>query len=170
MSRLRSGEEGGRSQTSRWRWHLDEVFVSINGCSTTSGERGPRGEVLESYVTRTRDKAAALRFLRKLMKRHGGPRSSSPMGCAPTGGPEGGWAEHRQVTGRWENTARELDTSRSKAREGDARPAHAQPSEVRLSPWLSAQPLQRRASLTDRATYKRNRTAALAEWRGSAPA
>ena len=31
------------------------------------------GEVLESYVTKTRDKAAALRFMRKAMKRHGSP-------------------------------------------------------------------------------------------------
>jgi len=29
------------------------------------------GEVLESYVTKTRDKAAALAFLKKALKRHG---------------------------------------------------------------------------------------------------
>ncbi len=29
------------------------------------------GEVLEAYVTKTRDKAAALNFLRKAMKRYG---------------------------------------------------------------------------------------------------
>ncbi|WP_414636186.1 DDE-type integrase/transposase/recombinase [Asticcacaulis sp.] len=29
------------------------------------------GEVLESYVTKTRNKAAALRFIRKALKRHG---------------------------------------------------------------------------------------------------
>lgn len=33
------------------------------------------GEVLESYVTKTRDKSAALRFLRKAMKRYGAPRT-----------------------------------------------------------------------------------------------
>ena len=31
------------------------------------------GEVLESYVTKTRDKAAALKFLKKAMKRYGRP-------------------------------------------------------------------------------------------------
>ena len=31
------------------------------------------GEVLESYVTKTRDRKAALKFLRKSMKRHGRP-------------------------------------------------------------------------------------------------
>ena len=29
------------------------------------------GEVLESYVTKTRDKAAALSFMKKALKRHG---------------------------------------------------------------------------------------------------
>ena len=55
-----------------WRWHLDEVFVKING------ERhylwravDHEGEVLECYVTKTRDKNAALSFLRRMMKRHG---------------------------------------------------------------------------------------------------
>ena len=33
------------------------------------------GEALESYVTKTRDKSAALRFLRKAMKRYGAPKT-----------------------------------------------------------------------------------------------
>jgi putative transposase len=55
-----------------WRWHLDEVFVKING------ERHHlwravdyEGEVLESLVTKTRDKKTALKFLAKTLKRHG---------------------------------------------------------------------------------------------------
>ena len=31
------------------------------------------GEILENYVTKTRDKKAALRFMRKALKRHGSP-------------------------------------------------------------------------------------------------
>ena len=57
---------------SHWCWHLDEVFVKING------ERhylwravDHEGEVLESYVTQKRDKSAALAFLKKALKRHG---------------------------------------------------------------------------------------------------
>ncbi len=55
-----------------WRWHLDEVFVKINGeqhylWRTVDHE----GEVLESYITKKRDKAAALAFLKKVLKRHG---------------------------------------------------------------------------------------------------
>ena len=33
------------------------------------------GEVLESYVTKRRDRKAALNFLRKLMKRYGSPEA-----------------------------------------------------------------------------------------------
>lgn len=33
------------------------------------------GEVLESYVTKQRDKAAALSFIKRAMKRHGHPRA-----------------------------------------------------------------------------------------------
>ena len=32
---------------------------------------GHEGEVLESYVTKRRDRKAALKFLRKIIKRHG---------------------------------------------------------------------------------------------------
>ena len=59
---------------SNWQWHLDEVFVKING------ERfylwravDHEGEVLESFVTKRRDKRSALKFLVKAMKRSGVP-------------------------------------------------------------------------------------------------
>ncbi len=62
-------------KSSCWRWHLDEVFVKING------ERhylwravDHEGEVLESFVTKTRDKTAALKFLKKAMRKHGSVR------------------------------------------------------------------------------------------------
>ena len=63
--------ENMRAHT-HWRWHLDEVYVKINGemrylwCAVDH-----EGEVLESFVTTTRDKAAALAFIKKAMKRHG---------------------------------------------------------------------------------------------------
>lgn len=46
-----------------WRWHLDEVFAKINGETEYLWRAvDHEGEILESYVTKTRDKAAALRF------------------------------------------------------------------------------------------------------------
>jgi len=60
-----------RSYT-HWRWHLDEVFVRINGKQKYLWRAvDHEGEVLESYVTETRDKAAALKFIKKAMRRHG---------------------------------------------------------------------------------------------------
>lgn len=59
---------------SNWEWHLDEVFVKING------ERfylwravDHEGEVLECYVSKKRDKRAAKKFLIKTMRKHGSP-------------------------------------------------------------------------------------------------
>jgi len=64
--------EGMRS--SRWRWHLDEMFVKINGEMHYLWRAvDHEGEVLESFVTKTRDRKAALKFLRKAMRRHGPP-------------------------------------------------------------------------------------------------
>ena len=61
-------------RASRWRWHLDEVFVRVNGVQHDLWRAvDHEGEVLEAYVAKRRDKAAALKFLRKLMKRHGRP-------------------------------------------------------------------------------------------------
>jgi putative transposase len=60
---------------SNWRWHLDEVFVKING------ERfylwravDHEGEVPECYVTKRRNKAAAKKFLIKTLRKQGSPK------------------------------------------------------------------------------------------------
>ncbi len=61
-------------KSSRWRWHLDEVFVKINAQTHYLWRAvDHEGEVLESYVTKRRDRKAALKFLRKSMKRYGNP-------------------------------------------------------------------------------------------------
>ena len=45
-----------------WKWHLDEVYVKISGEMHYLWRAvDQEGEVLESYVTKTRDKDAALR-------------------------------------------------------------------------------------------------------------
>jgi putative transposase len=58
---------------SNWKWHLDEVFVKIHGETHYLWRAvDHEGEVLESYVTKRRDRKAALKF-RKTMKRFGPP-------------------------------------------------------------------------------------------------
>ena len=62
-------------QFPQWRWHLDEVFVRINGETYYLWRAvDHEGEVLEAFVTKKRDRNAALRFLRKAMKRYGRPK------------------------------------------------------------------------------------------------
>jgi putative transposase len=52
----------------RWRWHLDEVFVKINGEMHYLWRAvDHEGEVLEVFATKHRDRKAALAFLRRAM-------------------------------------------------------------------------------------------------------
>jgi transposase-like protein len=54
------------------RWHLDEVFVSINGKRVYLWRAvDSEGEVLDILVQRRRDKRAALKLMRKLLKNQG---------------------------------------------------------------------------------------------------
>ena len=95
----------GEMQSSNWKWHLDEVFVKING------ERhylwravDHEGEVLESYVTKKRDKKAALKFMKKAMRRYGSPNEivTDKLGSYGAAAKELGCSE-KQVTKRWAN-------------------------------------------------------------------
>ena len=64
-----------RRDGSNWRWHLDEVFVRINGeMHYLWRALDHEGEVLEVVATRRRDRRAALTFLKRTMKRYGGPQ------------------------------------------------------------------------------------------------
>jgi putative transposase len=59
---------------SNWQWHLDVVFVKINrGTQYVWRAVDHEGEVLESLAIKRRDRKAALKVLRKTMKRYGQP-------------------------------------------------------------------------------------------------
>ena len=79
---IRKNRAGHRSN---WQWHLDEVFVKING------ERfylwravDHEGEVLKCFVTKLRNKAAAKKFLIKKCESTDHPRTSQQTSCHPT--------------------------------------------------------------------------------------
>jgi len=58
-----------------WRWHLDEVFVRINGETHYLWRAVDHdGEVLEVFATKRRDFRAALTFLKRAMRRCGRPQ------------------------------------------------------------------------------------------------
>ena len=60
---------------SNWKWHLDEVFVKINGETHYLWQAvDHEGEVLETFVSKRRDRKAALDFLKRILKKYGAPK------------------------------------------------------------------------------------------------
>ena len=63
-----------RRNYSNWRWHLDEMYVKINGEWFLLWRAvDHEGEVLEAFVSKKRCKRTALKFIKNLMKRYGRP-------------------------------------------------------------------------------------------------
>lgn len=66
-----------------WQWHLDEMYVKLGGEMVYLWRAvDHESEMLESYITRTRDKKAALTLLKKepAEVRSGHPASRVPIG------------------------------------------------------------------------------------------
>ena len=108
-SEIRKKRSQSMRQHTQWRWHLDEVYVKINGKRHYLRRAvDHEGEVLECYVTKRRDRKAALRFLKKAMKRYGNPvvivtdRLRSYRAAMKVIG-----NEDRQETARWANNRAE---------------------------------------------------------------
>ena len=153
----------------QWRWHLDEVFVRINGETHYLWRAvDHEGDVLEVFVTKRRDRKAALKFPRKAMKRYGRPkvivtdRLRSYSAAMKIIGNEA-----RQVTERWLNNQAENSHQPFRRRENS------------MAKFRNAKSLRKFASihssihnhfnqerhLYNRQTFRLNRAAALAEWR-----
>jgi putative transposase len=156
-------------QSSHWRWHPDEMFVKINGERQYLGRAvDHEGEVLESFVTKKRGKKAALKFLRKSIKRHGCPHILVTDKLRSYGAAlkELG-ATDRQETGRWMNNRAENSHMPFRRRERA------------MQRFRRVRTLQKFASvhasihnqfnserhLYTRQNFKLNRAAALSEWR-----
>ena len=154
---------------SNWRWRLDEVFVRING------ERhylwravDHEGEVLEAFVTKRRDRWAALKFLKRTMKRYGRPSSivtdrlpSYRAAMKALGNPG------RQDCGRWLNNRAENSHLPFRRREG----AMARFRDIKTLQKFAAvhgsfyNHFNHQRNLNHRQVFKQYRAAALAEWR-----
>ena len=129
----------------QWRWHLDEMYVKINGEMHYLWRAvDHEGEVLESFVTKTRDRKAALKFLKKSMRRHGRPESIVTDRLRSYGAAlkDLGRGDDRDM-GRWVNNRGEFSPALPATRTGDVEvPPDAEPSEIRLDPRLRQQSLQ----------------------------
>ncbi len=155
-----------------WKWHLDEVYVKINGETHYLWRAvDQEGEILESYVTKTRDKAAALRFIRKAMKRHG------PVETIVTDGLKSYPAAMRELGNE---QRREMGRHANNRVENSHLPFRRR--ERAMLRFRQMKSLQKFASvhaslhnhfnserhLVDRQTFKARRSAAMVEWQSIA--
>jgi len=126
------------------------------------------GEVLESYVTKRRDRKAALKFLRKTMKRYGRPHVivtdllwSYGAAMKVIGN------EDKQETGRWLNNRAENSHLPFRRRER-VMPRFRRTRSLQKFVSVHASVhnyFNQERHLYSRTNFKQNRTAALAEWR-----
>ena len=152
----------------QWKWHLDEMYVKLNGEMVYLWRAvDHEGEILESFVTRKRDKSAALTFMKKALKRHGKPEAIVTDGLRsyPAAMRELGNGDRREV-GRWKNNRVENSHLPFRRRERA------------MLRFRQMKTLQKFASvhasmhnhfnserhIIDRQTYKLRRSAALAWW------
>jgi len=153
----------------QWQWHLDEVFVKINGQTHYLWRAvDHESEVLEAYVTKRRDRHAALKFLRKAMKRYGNPKvivtdrlRSYKAAMKLIGN------EDKQDVGRWLNNRAENSHLPFRRRERAMLRFRRMRSLQKFAAVHSSVHnhfnLERHLNARDR--FKENREIALAEWR-----
>jgi putative transposase len=173
-----SGYRTRRQRVSRmkgfrqWRWHVDEVFVKINGERHYMWRAvDHEGEVLESYVTKKRDKSAALRFLKKALKRHGRAEAIVTDGLKsyPAAMKELGNQDRREM-GRWLNNRAENSHLPFRRRERAMQRFRRMKSLQKFASVHASfhNHFNSERHLVDRETYKARRSAALAEWQNLA--
>ena len=129
------------------------------------------GEILESYVTKTRDKAAALTFMKKVLKRHGSPAKIVTDGLKSYGAAMKNLGDgQKQEVGRHINNRVENSHLPFRRRER-AMLRFRRMKTLQKFASVHANLHNHFASerhLVSRQTYKQRRSAALAEWQALA--
>lgn len=151
-----------------WRWHLDEMYVKLGGEMVYLWRAvDHEGEVLESYVTRKRDKSAALAFMKKALKRHGKAEKIVTDGLRsyPAAMRELGNLDRREM-GRWMNNRVENSHLPFRRRERAMLRFRQMKSLQKFAAVHASlhNHFNQERHLIDRQTYKLRRSAALAEW------
>jgi len=152
-----------------WRWHLDEVFVKINGVTHYLWRAvDHEGEVLEAYVSKSRDRKAALKFLRKTLKRHGRPHVFVTDKLRSYGAAlkDLGLPDERE-TGQWLNNRAENSHQPFRRRERAMLRFRRMRSLQKFAAVHSSihNLFNAERTLSSRDNFKAFRTAALTEWR-----
>ena len=153
----------------QWRWHVDEMYVKINGeIHYLWRAVDHEGEVLEAFVSKRRDRRAALKFLRNAVKHYGEPRvivrdglKSYDAALRELG------LEDRQETGRWRNNRAENSHQPLRRRERAMQGFRRRQTLERFASVHSSvfNHFNKDRHLNRRDVFKANRDAALAEWR-----
>jgi len=151
---------------------LDEVFVKVNGklCYLWRAV-DHEGEVLETVVTAKRDKGAALKFLRRIMKKYGRPKTIVTDGLCSYGAAmkDIGIADRQEVGGRLNNRAE--NSHQPFRRREQAMQRFRRMKTLQKFSSIHAQVhnhFNQERHLVIRVDYKHRRSAALAEWRALA--
>ncbi len=146
------------------------MFVKINGEMHYLWRAvDHEGEVLESFVTKNRDKKAALKFLRRAMRKYGQPECIVTDKLRSYGAALGEiGADRRQETGRWMNNRAENSHLPFRRRErAMLRFRRMQSLQKFASVHASvSNHFKTDRSLSSRLNFKLNRATALEEWRG----
>ncbi len=153
---------------SNWRWHVDEVFVKINGETHYLWRAvDHEGEVLEAYVSKTRDKRKALAFLKNAMKHYGRPSVivSDKLRSYRAALRDLGLVL-KQETGRWVNNRAESSHLPLRRREHAMQKFRLLQTLQKFSAVHSAinNHFNLQRHLISRNDFKVQRTAALAQW------
>ncbi len=152
------------------KWHLDEVFISINGTQQYLWRAVDQdGHVLDILVQARRDKAAAVQFLRKLLKGLAYvPRVAITDKRASDGAalreilPSVEHRRHKGLNNRAEN-AHQPTRERERRMRRFKDPGHAQRCLAAYGP-IASHFRPRRHRLTAEA-YRQTRTERFASWR-----
>jgi putative transposase len=129
------------------------------------------GEVLESYVTKTRDKPAALRFLKKTLKRHGTAEKIVTDGLRsyPAAMRDLGNLDRREIGRHLNNRAENSHLPFRRRERAMLRFRQMKSLQKFASVHASVHNhFSAERHLVDRQTYKQRRSAAVAEWRSLA--
>ena len=153
----------------QWQWHLDEVFVRINGETYYLWRAvDHEGEVLEAFVSKRRDRKAALKLLRKTMKRFGRPRVivTDKLRSYGAAMKELGNAESHENS-RWLNNRAENSHQPFRRRERAMLRFRQMKSLQKFAAIHSSvhNHFNKERHLYTRCNFKHNRATALAEWR-----
>ena len=129
------------------------------------------GEVLESFVTKTRDKAAALAFIKKATKRHGKSEAITTDGLRSYKAAmnEIGNTEKQEV-GRWANNRAENSHQPFRRRERAMLRFRRMKTLQKFASVHGSvtNHFNQERNLISREDYKQRRSQALAEWRAVA--